>query len=185
MRKSVSKVSYDTLTWIANFLPVGGAYLTCWLVLLFSYVPSGSMLPTLQLEDVLISCQCVSPENVEREDIITFYPATDANTEMGLNPQTTYVKRVIGLPGDTIEISDGILYVNGEAQLRSYTADETTGDFTRVTVPENSFFVMGDNRNYSTDSRLIGFIPYENLRGKVVFHTKNPILSLLRNFTSK
>ena len=88
-------------------------------------------------------------------------------------------KRVVGLPGDTIEISGGVLYVNGEAQVRDYTAEEKTGDFAKVTVPEDSFFVMGDNRNYSEDSRFIGFIPFENLCGKVVFHTRHFLLPVL------
>lgn len=179
MPKMISKECYKTLSSIAGLLPALGAYFTCMSILLFAYVPSGSMLPTFQLGDIAISYKLIAPESIEREDIVTFSPATEANADMGLDPQAIFVKRVVGLPGDTIEISGGVLYVNGEAQVRDYTAEEKTGDFAKVTVPEDSFFVMGDNRNYSEDSRFIGFIPFENLCGKVVFHTRHFLLPVL------
>ena len=155
----ISKECYKTLSSIAGILPALGAYFTCMSILLFAYVPSGSMLPTFQLGDIAISYKLIAPESIEREDIVTFSPATEANADMGLDPHA--------------------IFVNGEAQVRDYTAEEKTGDFAKVTVPEDSFFVMGDNRNYSEDSRFIGFIPFENLCGKVVFHTRHFLLPVL------
>lgn len=75
--------------------------------------------------------------------------------------------------------------MNGEPQIRDYTAEEPIyGDFGPVTVPENSFFMMGDNRNNSADSRVIGPIPAENIIGRVFWHSRNPILSFLEKHGS-
>lgn len=79
------------------------------------------------------------------------------------------VKRVIAVPGDRISISDGAIYLNGEkldesAYWSGYIEDS---DMPEVTVPERSLFVVGDNRNYSGDSRHVGFIPYCQVKGKV------------------
>ena len=138
------------------------------------------MLPTFQLGDVAISYKLNAAENIQREDIVIFKPRTKANESFISRRSTPYVKRVIGLPGDTIEISGGVLYVNGEPQIRDYTAEEAiAGNFGPITVPENNFFMMGDNRNYSEDSRIIGSIPAENIIGRVFWYTRNPILSFL------
>ena len=79
------------------------------------------------------------------------------------------VKRVIAVPGDRISISDGAIYLNGQkldesAYWDGYIEDS---DMPEVTVPERSLFVVGDNRNYSGDSRHVGFIPYCQVKGKV------------------
>ena len=84
---------------------------------------------------------------------------------------TNFVKRVVGLPGDTVRLENGYLYVNDELYPEPYIADEyRTGfraNFGPITVPENQFFVMGDHRNNSNDSRAVGCLPRENILGKV------------------
>lgn len=84
-----------------------------------------------------------------------------------------YIKRLIGLPGDVIEMKDDVLYVNGKAHKEPYVkrADKnmylrTTEDFAPITVPEGKFFVMGDNRIKSHDSRHFGFIDADIVFGK-------------------
>ena len=84
------------------------------------------------------------------------------------NMKENYVKRVIGIPGDTIEIIDEKLYVNDKLVEEPYISEPTIGDFPKVTVPPDTIFVMGDNRNHSQDSRnpLVGFVPIDNVIGK-------------------
>jgi signal peptidase I len=79
-----------------------------------------------------------------------------------------YIKRVIGLPGDILEYHNGQVVRNGEILDEGYIREEMRSPFQTVTVPENHVFVMGDNRNFSKDSREIGMIPIENVRGKVI-----------------
>ena len=84
----------------------------------------------------------------------------------------SYIKRVIGLPGDHILIEDGKVYVNGELLEESYlqpgvVTDNGKGYFTDLTVPENTVFAMGDNRTQSTDCRSFGCIPLEKIESKV------------------
>ncbi len=102
--------------------------------------------------------------DIDRGDIIVFtYDWGSAES----NPHAL-VKRVIGLPGDTVEIRGGVLYLNGEPQREDYIAEEMNSlyDGFSVTVPDGYYFVMGDNRNNSSDSRDIGCVPQEKVIGK-------------------
>ncbi len=93
-----------------------------------------------------------------RGDIIVFLYPPDPT-------QVPYIKRVIGLPGDHVHIANGKVYVNGEMLVEPYlvTATNRGGDWN---VPANSLFVMGDNRNNSSDSRSWGYVPLGNVIGK-------------------
>jgi signal peptidase I len=185
MRKDISKNTLKTLVTVTTAIAFLLAFFTLWCVLQASYIPSGSMIPTFQLGDIAFASKLNAAENLQREDIVFFDPNTEANEGLVSRSSNPYVKRVIGLPGDIIKVSGGVLYVNGEPQIRDYTAEEAIyGDFGPITVPENSFFMMGDNRNYSADSRVIGAIPAENIIGKVFWHSRNPILSFLEKHNS-
>jgi len=76
------------------------------------------------------------------------------------------IKRVVGLPGDTIEITNGKVYINDELLSEPYLNQDTPGQVTRQIVPEEHVFVLGDNRGSSNDSRYFGMVPYENIVGR-------------------
>ena len=100
-------------------------------------------------------------QEIKRNDIIV------ANSEV-LN--CVIIKRVIGMPGDTIEIKDNVLYVNDEAVVENYIKEEmVTNDLGPYTLQDNEYFACGDNRNHSTDSRVLGPISEEDIIGVMLF----------------
>jgi signal peptidase I len=130
-----------------------------------SFVVQGvSMEPTFRHGDRLmvdkISYRLHEPE---RGDIVVFrYPA---------NPRQRFIKRVIALPGDTIEVRQNQVYLNDQLLQEDYIKDKTYGEFGPVVVPDQSVFVMGDNRNNSEDSRFsdVGPVPRRLVVGKALF----------------
>lgn len=128
------------------------------------YIPSTSMLPTLEVNDRLIiekvGYRFTSPE---RGDIVVFSP-TETLKRQGYNE--AFIKRVIGLPGETVEVTGGVVYINGEPLAEQYIADEAHYDLEPVTVPEDNYLVLGDNRNNSYDSHYWGSLPRENIIGR-------------------
>ncbi len=177
-------------------------------------IPSGSMIPTLLIGDFILvnkfsygfkvpfsdwftdPVYITTPSEPERGDVIVFkYPR---------NPDLNYIKRVIGLPGDTIEVVNKRVYVNNKMiPAASFDGKEIMADmdekykrynfrffktktgehshitqvhednsfnenFPRITVPSGHYFVMGDNRDFSSDSRSWGFVPFENIKGRAL-----------------
>jgi len=120
-----------------------------------------SMEPTLLPHDrVLVSKFIYRLREPARGDVVVLrYPR---------NPERNYIKRVIGLPGETIAIKNGTLYVNGQPIREDYLNGESVGDFGPVTVPLDSVFVMGDNRNNSEDSRAFGPLKRTLIVGQAV-----------------
>ena len=97
----------------------------------------------------------------ERGDVVVFrYPR---------DPSRDFIKRIIGVPGDTVSISNGVVTVNGAVLEESYINHGANSDLEPKVVPEGSYFVMGDNRPNSSDSRNWGFVPEENIIGKAMF----------------
>ena len=104
----------------------------------------------------------------KRGDVIVFQSDLDLNAR---GSKKLLIKRIIGLPGDTVAIVDGITYVNDTAIIDTFTKDGyTVGDMDAVTVPEGCLFCMGDNRQNSADSRdsRIGFVSMDRVKGKAV-----------------
>ena len=120
-------------------------------------VISESMEPTLLIGDVIVADANEMPQ---RYDVAVLMNSQDDEEKL--------VKRVIGMPGDTIEIRDGIIYINGEEEYSTQVTDNVISwPNTRVRVPPNSVFVIGDNRNNSFDSLNFGPVPFDNLHGVV------------------
>lgn len=126
-------------------------------------VDGPSMRPTLQNQERLVVNKFIyNLHDPERGDILVFqYPK---------DPSRDFIKRVIAIPGDTIEIKDGHVYVNGELKNEPYILSTTRGDYPLATVPEGHIFVMGDNRNNSEDSRFadVGMVPFDLIKGKAI-----------------
>ena len=137
-------------------------------IILFLYQPvkveGTSMLPGLEdQERIFINKFLYKFEPIERGDVVVFrYPR---------DPSKSYIKRVIGMPGDVIRIEHGRVYVNGVQLAEDYVPrnflDERS--FTPVTVPERAYYVMGDHRSMSNDSREFGPVGEEFIYGKAVF----------------
>ena len=143
-------------------------------------IPSGSMLQTLQIGDHLLvskfaygvkipftNTMILERQGPERGDIIVF--------EFPEDPSKDFIKRVIGVPGDVVEIRDKKLFLNGVEQQESYIqhVDASTSVPRRdnlgpVMVPEDKYFVMGDNRDESYDSRFWGFVERNTVEGKAL-----------------
>jgi len=97
----------------------------------------------------------------ERYDIIVFTPRGAPNNK--------FIKRVIGLPGETIYIREGVTYVDGNPLVEDFINEDMIGKFGPFQVPNNKVFVMGDNRNHSADSRIpsyVGYVDYRSISGK-------------------
>ncbi len=126
------------------------------------WIPSGSMLPTIQVGDrVMVNKFIYYFKMPERGDIVVFEPPE------AINQQDDYIKRIIGLPGDKIEVKDGKVWVNDEPLDEPYIAEPSNYEYGPVKVPENALFVMGDNRNMSYDSHLWnGWLTMDHLKGK-------------------
>ncbi len=130
------------------------------------YIPSSSMEPTLEINDRLI-IEKVSYrfQKPQRGDVVVFSP-TDKLREQ--NFKDAFIKRVIGLPGDKVEVRGGKVYVNGQAIREKYIEEAPEYKYGPVTVPKDQYLVLGDNRNNSYDSHYWGFVPRENLIGRAV-----------------
>lgn len=158
-------------------------------------IPSGSMLPTLTVGDFIVvnkfeygirlpvlGTKILDNNQPQVGDVMVFkYP---------VDPAVKFIKRVVGVPGDTLHYRDKVLYVNGEALSQTYIKDQTAstelyaeliggvehqiwrnknaGVDWSVTIPEGKYFMMGDNRDGSNDSRYWGFVPEKNITGKAI-----------------
>ena len=128
------------------------------------YVVDGpSMRPTLQSRERLVVNKFIYRFHPpEKGDVLVFqYPR---------DPSRDFIKRVIAVPGDTIEIREGRVLVNDQLLTEDYILEKTRSEYPKATVPEGHIFVMGDNRNNSEDSRFadVGFVPYDLIKGKAM-----------------
>lgn len=173
----MSKLKNEWLDWAKALLV---AFALAIIVRTFFFAPivvdGPSMQPTLHNEDQMIVNKFIySVDEPERFDIVVFHAT----------PKQDFIKRVIGLPGEHVAVKDDVLYIDGESikepflreiKERKLPNQTLTGDFKLEdlpggydTIPEGYVLVLGDNRNNSTDSRVLGLIPQDTIVGKTSF----------------
>lgn len=152
------------LAWVAL------ALLLRWAVIEPRWIPSGSMLPALQLEDrVLVEKLRVRLHRpLPLGSVVVFHPPPLLQ-EAGYDPSSALIKRVVGLPGDRIAVRGGRLWRNGAAVEHDWAAAPIDYSLEQVTVPPGHLLVLGDNRNASLDSHLWGPLNERNLIGTAVW----------------
>lgn len=173
-------------------LLLGVAFLIAFLVKTFVaqafFIPSESMVPTLKVGDrVLVSRLSYRLHDPNRGDVVVFtspFETGDKRDERGLpsrvvhtvlesvglrQPSTEdFIKRVVGLPGETVEGKAGRVYINGRELEEPYLAEVPVGDFPAKKVPKGKLWVMGDNRGRSSDSRVFGPIAEPKIVGRAI-----------------
>jgi signal peptidase I len=138
------------------------------LIITFLYQPvrveGTSMLPRLEDEDRLFINKFVYHiSSIERGDVVVFHYPRD--------PQKSYIKRVIALPGDRLRIDHGTVWLNGKPLTEPYVPEEFRDSVSMpgMVVPEDTYFMMGDHRSISSDSRTFGPVDRSLIYGKAVF----------------
>ncbi len=160
----MSSLGEEARDWVIS---IGVAVVLAFLIRTFIvelYIVDGpSMRPTLESQERLVVNKFIyrlrPPEHGE---ILVFrYPR---------DPSRDFIKRVIAVPGDSIEIRDQRVFLNDQLLSEPYILDKTLSTYPKTVVPEGTVFVMGDNRNNSEDSRFVdvGFVPYDLIKGKAL-----------------
>jgi len=158
------------ITTVAWFRDLMLSILIAVLVILFLYRPvkveGTSMMPSLYDQERLFINQFsykFGLGDIRRGDTVVFWYPEDTTK--------SYIKRVIGLPGDTVAVQDGYVIVNGKRLVENYVPSEYRDDrpYPPTVVPPNDYFVLGDHRISSNDSRAWGFVPRDYIYGKAVF----------------
>lgn len=125
------------------------------------WIPSSSMEPTLDIQDrIVVNKVAYNFRQPRRQEIVVFRQAAQEGI-----PKRDLIKRIMGLPGETLQIRDGIVYINGEKIAETHPMNRDFTDFGPIKIPKDSFFVLGDNRPASADSRYWGFLAKKNLIG--------------------
>jgi signal peptidase I len=151
--------------WLRDLLVAAAAAV---LIIMFLYQPvrveGTSMLPRLEDEDRLFINKFVYRFSaIERGDVVVFHYPRD--------PSKSYIKRIIAGPGDRLRIDHGTVWVNGKRQIEIYVPDEyrDSRSYAEIVVPEDMYFMMGDHRSISSDSRDFGPVERSLIYGKAVF----------------
>ena len=163
--KALPGVMSEIRWWVRDiFFAVGTAIM----IVIFLYQPvkveGTSMLPELRdQERIFVNKFVYRIEEINRKDIVVFWYPRD--------PAKSYIKRIIGMPGDTVEIIDGNVYINEQLLTEPYVDSKFFDDrsYPPVYVDGGHYFVLGDHRNQSNDSRMWGLVPARYIYGKAVF----------------
>ena len=133
------------------------------------FIPSSSMYPTLQVGDRVVAEKLTY--KLKREPLpgeIVIFRRSSSSSEV-------FIKRVVACGGDTVEVKNGELLVNGSATTSSFLNEQPSYSMPKLTVPPHSLFLMGDNRNNSFDSHVWGSLPEDNVIGRAVFRYWPPM----------
>lgn len=148
----LKEIALGVLIWLFLTTAVGEARV----------VPTGSMEPTIQVGDRLWTDKLLLRfKPVQRGDIVVFDPPFPA--------EAPYVKRVIGLPGETVTVENGKVSVDGQVLNEGYIYEAPQYQYGPVKVPEGQYLVLGDNRNHSNDSHYWGFVAQDRIKARAVF----------------
>lgn len=167
----LKKIYNFTLDTMQTVLLAASIFLVIYIFLFRPFQVSGeSMFPTYKDREYILTNLIVLRFNdPKRGDVLVFHAPTD--------PDKDFIKRVIALPGDSVSVKDGYVYLNGKKLDESSYLDKSVqtynGNFlkedTTITVPEGNYIVFGDNRPHSSDSREWGFLPKEKIIGSSLF----------------
>lgn len=166
----IRKIYYVLFDLVQTLVIAGAIFVVVYAFLFRPYQVSGlSMFPNFEdKEFVLTNLISLRLSSLQRGDVVVFHAPIDKNKD--------FIKRIIGLPGDNVGVKDGDVYVNGKKIDQSFLPSNLKtngGTFLptgqQVVVPEGEYFVMGDNRDYSSDSRDWGFVTRQEMIGKSFF----------------
>ena len=170
MTSTESKKNQNQNSWKGLLVWILIALLLRWQAVEPRWIPSGSMIPTLQIQDRIL-IEKITPrinqglnKHQNLNTIVIFKPPKIL-TEAGYSDGSALIKRVVGLPGDKIEVKNGKLYRNEKEINEPWIQEPIQYEMEAIKVPENSLWVLGDNRNNSLDSHLWGALPEKNLIG--------------------
>jgi signal peptidase I len=164
---SVHPSLWSALSWVRD---LAFSVLIAVILIVFIYQPvkveGTSMMPTLTDQERIFINKFTyhfGLGNIERGDMVVFW--------FPLDPQKSYIKRVIGVPGDTVYIDAGQVYVNGRALNETYVPEDYHDrvSYEEHRIPADQYFVLGDHRSSSSDSRTWGFVKRDAIYGKAVF----------------
>ncbi|MHB8127527.1 MAG: signal peptidase I [Mobilitalea sp.] len=158
------KIWMEIISWILIFaVAYGSAMLINRFIIYRVSSPTASMENTFMIGEKVVTYRLAYLfSDPIRGDIVVFeYPD---------NPEEDFIKRIIGLPGETVKGIEGVVYINGEPLKEDYFKEKPEGDFGPFIVPEGHYFMMGDNRNISLDARYWEnkYVAKEKIRGKAL-----------------
>ena len=152
------------LSWLAL------ALLLRWAVIEPRWIPSGSMLPTLQLQDRILVEKLGTRFGRELRPgtVVVFHPPPDL-VAAGYDPDAALIKRVVAGPGQTVAVRQGRLILDGQPLAADWSSERIEYELATLTVPPGQLWVMGDNRNASLDSHVWGPLPREDVIGTAIW----------------
>tara|TARA_Y100001968_G_scaffold332182_1_gene389415 strand:- start:1053 stop:1643 length:591 start_codon:yes stop_codon:yes gene_type:complete len=164
----------EIFNWKSFLIWVILAVLLRWQVIEPRWIPSGSMLPTLRIQDKIL-VEKIRPrlkktlkKHLNYGSLVVFAPPKEL-VYYGYDQNAALIKRIVGLPGDEIKVFDGALFRNNQLIQEPWIEEKIDYEMETVTIQEDEIWVLGDNRNNSLDSHIWGALPEENIIGTAIW----------------